>query len=121
MFISNKSTKFCQTTLYIKRFIHKRKVVPFSASRCSRSAAVSITTRTRCAIRTRRRVSLLLHSMRSRVYVTVVCPSVRLSRRSTAAAACGEFAAERRGGRKYRSTATPSSTGAEQQMWAVPR
>ena len=26
---NNKSTKFCQITLRIKRFIHKRKVVPF--------------------------------------------------------------------------------------------
>jgi len=29
IFINNKSTKFCQITLRIKRFIHKRKVVPF--------------------------------------------------------------------------------------------
>jgi len=29
LFINNESTKFCQTTLRIKRFIHKRKVVPF--------------------------------------------------------------------------------------------
>jgi len=29
IFISNKSTIFCQITLHIKRFIHKRKVVPF--------------------------------------------------------------------------------------------
>jgi len=33
--------------------------------------------------------------MRSRVYATVGCPSVRPSRRSTAAAVCGGFAAER--------------------------
>ena len=29
IFVSNKSTKFCQITLHIKRVIHKRKVVPF--------------------------------------------------------------------------------------------
>ena len=29
IFIKNKSTKFCQTALRIKRFMHKRKVVPF--------------------------------------------------------------------------------------------
>jgi len=29
IFTSNKSTKFCQIILRIKRFIHKRKVVPF--------------------------------------------------------------------------------------------
>jgi len=28
IFINNKSTKFCQITLHIKRFIHERKVVP---------------------------------------------------------------------------------------------
>ena len=46
----------------------------------------------------RRLLTMLSHSMRSRVYVTVRCPSVRpslcLSRRSTAAAAAGGFAAE---------------------------
>ena len=30
IFINNKSTKFRQLTLRITRFIHKRKVVPFS-------------------------------------------------------------------------------------------
>ena len=34
IFIDTKSTKFCQITLRIKRFIHKRKVVLFSVSRC---------------------------------------------------------------------------------------
>jgi len=29
IFVNDKSTKFCQITLHIKRFIHKRKVVPF--------------------------------------------------------------------------------------------
>jgi len=29
IFINNKSTKFCQITLHIERFIRKRKVVPF--------------------------------------------------------------------------------------------
>jgi len=29
IFINNKSTKFCQITLRVKRFIRKRKVVPF--------------------------------------------------------------------------------------------
>jgi len=29
IFINNNSTKFCQITLRIKRFVHKRKVVPF--------------------------------------------------------------------------------------------
>ena len=47
--------------------------------------------------------------MRSRVYLTVGCPSVCLSvclsRHSTAAATCGRFAAERRAGRRYRPTA----------------
>jgi len=52
--------------------------------------------------------------MRRRVYETVERPSVRLSHRSTAAAACGGFAAERpqeisidSGGRRV-----PSSNGA---------
>ena len=44
-------------------------------------------------------------SMQSRVYETVKRPSVCLSYRSTAAAACGGFAAERRAGRRSRSTA----------------
>jgi len=29
IFINNNSTKFCQITLRIKRFLHKRKVIPF--------------------------------------------------------------------------------------------
>jgi len=29
MFINSENTKFCQSTLRTKRFIHKRKVVPF--------------------------------------------------------------------------------------------
>jgi len=29
IFVNNKSTKFCQVTLHINKFIHKRKVVPF--------------------------------------------------------------------------------------------
>ena len=34
---NNKSTKLCQITLHIKRFIHNRKVVPFfSASQYSK-------------------------------------------------------------------------------------
>jgi len=47
------------------------------------------------------------NSMLSRVYGTVERPSVRLcvSRRSTATAVCGGFAAERPVGRRYRSTA----------------
>ena len=50
------------------------------------------------------------YCMRSRVYDTIVRPSVRpsvcLSHHSTTAAACGGFAAERRAGGIYRSTAT---------------
>jgi len=41
-------------------------------------------------------------SMRSRICVTVGCPSVRPSRRSTAATAAGGFAAERPAIRRYR-------------------
>jgi len=33
MFIYNKSTKFYQITLRIKRFVHERKVVPFFTPR----------------------------------------------------------------------------------------
>jgi len=29
IYINNKGTKFCQITLHNKRYIHKRKVVPF--------------------------------------------------------------------------------------------
>jgi len=29
VFINNKIIKFCQIALHIKRFIHKRKMVPF--------------------------------------------------------------------------------------------
>ena len=47
----------------------------------------------------------LVHSMRCRVYITVGCPSVCLSHRSTAAAAVGGFAAERTVDRRYRQTA----------------
>jgi len=50
-----------------------------------------------------------LHSMRSSVYETVERPSVCLSHHSTTAAACGGFAAERRAGKRYRSTV--ASTG----------
>ena len=52
------------------------------------------------------------HSMRSRVYKTVRCPSVSLSHQSNAAAACGGFAAERRTRKRYRSTAPGSSSAA---------
>jgi len=45
------------------------------------------------------------HSMQSWVYVTVGCPSVRLSVCLTPATAAGGFAAERRVGRRYRSIA----------------
>jgi len=52
------------------------------------------------------------HSMRSRIYVTVGCPSgVCLSHHSTAAAACGGFAAESRAGRRYRPTAMAPQNG----------
>jgi len=69
--------------------------------------------------------------MRSRVYETVERPSVRLSHRSTAAAACGGFAAKRHAGRKYltiagagiqqqRGRCTGPQHGAQQQMRSVP-
>ena len=48
---------------------------------------------------------LLTSLLRSRAYKTVERPSVRPSHHSTAAALCGEFAAERRAGGRYRSTA----------------
>jgi len=53
-----------------------------------------------------------------------VRPSVRLSRRSTAEAACGGFAADRRqeisiDGRRRCSAATAPQLGAQQQMQAV--
>ena len=54
--------------------------------------------------------------MRSRVYKTVRCPSVRLSHKSNAATACGGFAAERRTRKRYRSTAP----GARQQQRRSP-
>jgi len=44
-------------------------------------------------------------SMRNRVYETVERPFVCLSYRSTAIAACGGFAAERRADRRYRAGA----------------
>jgi len=57
-----------------------------------------------------------------------VRPTVRLPVRSTAAAACGGFAAERPVGRRYRSTAScqlqarrAAGTGAQQQMRAESR
>ena len=54
--------------------------------------------------------------MQSRVYESVDRPSVRLFHRSTAAAACGGFAAERRAGREYRSTAAGAGAQAAQQQ-----
>ena len=52
------------------------------------------------------------HSMRSRIYVTVGCPSgICLSHHSTAEAACGGFAAESRAGRRYRPTAMAPQNG----------
>ena len=39
IFINNKSTKFRQITLRIKRFIHKRKVIPFFCLSVYRAAA----------------------------------------------------------------------------------
>jgi len=69
----------------------------------------------------------LMHSMRSRVHVTVGCPSfdrVSFPSPTAAAAVCGGFAAERRAGTRYRSTAAggrrrPAATapqhGAQQQ------
>ena len=50
------------------------------------------------------------HSMRSRVYVSVGCPSACLSHRSTAAAAAGGFAAEHCAGTRYRSIVAGAST-----------
>ena len=50
-------------------------------------------------------ILVLTHNMRSRVYVTVRCPSDRLSAHSPAAAACGGFAAVGPAGRRYRSIA----------------
>ena len=47
----------------------------------------------------------LVNSMWSKVYVTVGCPSVCLSHRSTAAMAAGRFAAECPAGRRYKSIA----------------
>ena len=47
--------------------------------------------------------------MRSKVYMTVGCPSVCLSHRSTAAVACGGFAAGRPTGRRYRSVVYQNS------------
>ena len=41
---------------------------------------------------------MMMHTVRSRIYVTVECPSVCLSRRTTAVAAGGCFAAKRRRG-----------------------
>ena len=62
--------------------------------------------------------------VRSRLCVTVRCPSVRLSvclsRHSAAAAACGGFAAERRVGTVQPAAAAPRH-GGQQQMRAVPR
>jgi len=60
------------------------------------------------------------HRMRSRVYETVdrlsVCLSVCLSHRSTAAAACGGFAAERRAGKRYRSTVAGAGTQQQRRL-----
>jgi len=33
IFANDENTKFCQITLRIKRFIHKRKVVPFYSAK----------------------------------------------------------------------------------------
>ena len=50
IFINNKSTKFRQLTLRITRFIHKRKVVPFSPAhdvhclRCTRRHLADVST-----------------------------------------------------------------------------
>ena len=53
------------------------------------------------------------HSMRSRVYKTVRCLSVRLSHQSNAATACGGFAAERRTGKDIdRQRRAPGSSSA---------
>jgi len=56
------------------------------------------------------------HSMRTRLYVTAarpsVCPSVCVSHHSSAAAACGGFAADR----NYRSTARHSAANADSAM-----
>ena len=52
IFIDNKSTKFGQITLRIKIFIHKRKVVLFSASRCIFATQCSLLRHgTRAAVR----------------------------------------------------------------------
>jgi len=70
--------------------------------------------------------------MWSRVYETIESPAVRLSHRSTAAAACGGFAAERPAGGIYRSIVArracrlqqarrAAGAGAQQQMRAAPR
>jgi len=64
-----------------------------------------------------------------RVYEMVEHPSVCLPYHSTTASACGGFAAERRAGRRYRSTAATAGRptaaapqhGAQQHMRAVTR
>ena len=52
------------------------------------------------------------HSMWSRVYKTVRCPSVSLSHQSNAAAVCSGFAAERRTCKRYRQRRAPGSSSA---------
>ena len=52
---------------------------------------------------------MTLRSVLNKVYVMVGCPSVRLSHRSTAAAAARGFAAERPADRRYQSIAVGAS------------
>ena len=62
--------------------------------------------------------------VRGSFYVTVPCPFVCLSKLSTAAAVCSEFAAVGSVGRRYRSIAArpaPQQHGGRQQMRAVSR
>ena len=82
--INSKSTKFCQITLRIKRFIHKRKVVPFSLPRSVDLfvCAWSYGSRTGCSCTMRRaRVRCVWNATRagtrpSRPSMTSTSPSI---------------------------------------------
>ena len=82
--INSKSTKFCQITLHIKRFIHKRKVVPFSLPRSVDLfvCAWSYGSRTGCSCTMRRaRVRCVWNATRagtrpSRPSMTSTSPSI---------------------------------------------
>ena len=79
--------------------------MPDKCTACPHAAEMDCNVLFSCALTESSLYRRLPHSVRTRVYLTVGCPSVCLPQLSTAAAACGGFAAVSPAGRRHRSIA----------------